>query len=297
MMKMTKVVAGVALAMGSFATPACATSIDWTYWNPGQISGDIAKGKIRHDRVKFDGSLDNVLYNWYGASAFLGKKINAPTGTDGVLLLQSDDRKMETINFSHPIKDPVLAIWNLGSAEFRSYLDFHGHVKIEELDGGRKIGESIHLSKQASDIYGNDASGVVEFLGTFSSLSWFDANPNGEYKISVGRVNTSPVPEPGTFVVMAAGLCGLGFSRLRRKVGKLVAGALLAMGVFAAPASAATIDRINWESAIATDSGAIPGPAALALLGAALVAVAGAMRRRHDRADDGEMILVGHREH
>jgi hypothetical protein len=58
----------------------------------------------------------------------------------------------------------------------------------------------------------------VQFIGTYNSISW--TNPVYEYwyGFDAGVAGVAAVPEPETYVLMLAGLAGVGFMARRRRV-------------------------------------------------------------------------------
>jgi len=66
-------------------------------------------------------------------------------------------------------------------------------------------------------VHGQEANGTVQFLGTFTSLSW--ANPVFEnwYGFNVGFESVAAVPEPATWFMMILGFAGVGLIAYRRR--------------------------------------------------------------------------------
>jgi hypothetical protein len=67
-------------------------------------------------------------------------------------------------------------------------------------------------------VTGQEGSGVVQFTGSYSSISWTDTFEDF-YGFTVGQSGAggSATPEPATFTLLGAGLAGLGVMRFRRK--------------------------------------------------------------------------------
>lgn len=82
--------------------------------------------------------------------------------------------------------------------------------------GGPDIygGGSITVSGDSVD--GAEGSGVVQFTGTFSSLSWTDTTENS-YGFTVGEASpVSGAPEPASIALLASATAVLWFRRKGR---------------------------------------------------------------------------------
>ena len=70
----------------------------------------------------------------------------------------------------------------------------------------------LSLGLTAADVNGNFSHNI--FLGT-SGLNVVDLNAQGQFLSLAGRIQITPVPEPGTLLLVAIGLSGIGLLRRR----------------------------------------------------------------------------------
>jgi hypothetical protein len=213
------------LATGTFAFAcACAhaATIDWNTWTSA-TTGTISAGPVA---VTFSagGSVDNLVPNYpsytptttYADGTIVS---NAPTSANGILQLAGGNSNVNTVTFSTPVLNPVMAIWSLGASGTAASFVFIDAIPTF-LSGGPSAeygGSSITVT--GNTVSGLEGNGTVLFPGTFSSISW--TNPNYEfwYGFDVGVAGIAgAVPEPETYALMMAGLALLGFVARRRKV-------------------------------------------------------------------------------
>ena len=163
------------------------------------------------------------VYNYSGG----GQTIDAPTTSDMIGIVGNE--ALHTITFSQPVVDPVLAVISLGQGSlalggvFTTYT-FGQPFTILTSGGGWWGGGSLN-NIDGNSLQGIEGNGLVEFTGTYSSISWSAEYPEYWNGFNVAAFGTAPeglgpndpptVPEPGSMLLVGTGAAAL--TRLRRK--------------------------------------------------------------------------------
>jgi len=219
-------------------TSAHADTIAWTKWtsatpgNPGSATGTINSALYGTITVTYSGQVSALETNypsWSPASTFTGGSVgNAPPAANNSIGLVGGQPYTETINFSTPVVDPIFAIWSLGAPGVPAFFNFTDSEPFNNLGGGGSAeygGTGLVIS--GNSIFGREGNGIVQFIGTYSSLTFTTPNFESFYAFTVGENSTltdngtptppsSAVPEPGTLSLLTLGLFGLSRRAFKR---------------------------------------------------------------------------------
>jgi hypothetical protein len=136
---------------------------------------------------------------------------SAPPDNSGIQLFGSFGAT-DTVSFSAPVTDPVLAIVSLEQAGITASFNFTPNEPFVLLGGGPSTTWGGQALTSVGDVvYGTEGNGLVMFTGTYSSITWTNPTRENYYAVTVG----SAVPEPSTWAMMLLGFAGLGFAGYR----------------------------------------------------------------------------------
>jgi hypothetical protein len=208
--------------------PAHAATIwtDWTSATNGSSSGS-AFGTVGGVGVSYSGQLNGFVINgtstvWLPSSSFIGGTVTTSPSVmgDELRLIGSPNTSpiTDTITFSSPVDNPLIAIWSLGSPLIGATFTFDATPTLEAGGPNSAYGGSS-ITVAGNVVSGHEGNGVIQFDGTFSSIT-FTSTPENFYSFTVG-INGPPgpstVPEPASAVLAAVGVGLLGVASRGRK--------------------------------------------------------------------------------
>lgn len=215
---------GVALSVLLVTGPSAkASPVTWVNWawinlgNPGSASGMIGGIGVSYSGQSFSGGNVTWLPNgsWTGGTVGNGPSINSFIGLTG-----GPGTYTETITFSSPVTNPVLAIWSLGQVGISAEFLFNSSEPFTIEAGGPSAqygGGSLYTggSCPTDAVCGAEGNGTIQFDGTFSSITWTNPAYEDWYAFDIGvRDPPSPTPEPATLLLLGTGILGIaGVSR------------------------------------------------------------------------------------
>lgn len=229
----------IACVVAAFATPlfvsvpAHADTVDWTHWTSGTAgSPGSATGTAGSITVTYSGQTSGLLINypsWTPVGTFMGGSVgNAPPANFNSVGIEGGVTYTETITFSSPIVDPVMAIWSLGAPGHPASFNFTSTEPFTIVAGGgsAEYGGST-ITQSGTDVLGSEGNGTIIFDGTFSSITFTTPTSENFYAFTVGYDATAtgvtpvgPVPEPGSLALLSTGLVALAGLRNRFRVNR-----------------------------------------------------------------------------
>ncbi len=201
---------------------AHSATIDWNTWTSNS-TGTIASTPVT---VTFTGENSTGWYNnypsWTPATTFADGTVvaNAPTGSNGIIKLFGGggaNATVDTLTFSTAVVNPVFTIWSLGQGGDTASFNFIGAtpVFVSGGPGAEYGGQSITVS--GNNVYGAEGDGTVQFMGTYTSISWTNPTFENWYGFNVGIAGVAAaVPEPASVGLLLAGLALVGLARRRK---------------------------------------------------------------------------------
>jgi PEP-CTERM motif len=220
---------GAALPL-MLAAGAASAAVTWGTWSntftPGPKTG-TATETIGTVTASYTGDVHSVIPDFPSftpASSFTGSGVpNAPPQTGGILQLTGGPQtRTETITFSSPVTDPVMAIWSLGSAKTNAEFVFTQNEPFSIVAGGPSAehgGGALTLIPDG--VSGMEGNGTLVFKGTYSSLTF--TNPDHEFWYGFTLGANGAVPEPATWAMMILGMSMLGGVMRSRRAAQAIA--------------------------------------------------------------------------
>lgn len=226
-MKKSYLPAGIVMAL-LFAAVAAPASADMTYWtdwtsqNGNVVNGTIAIGSnlvnvTYTGEVSFAQTSGGTDYWAPYNSTYTKAGIvdNGPASSD-IISLTGGNATINTITFSQAVVNPVMAIMSMGQYGVAVQYDFAQPLDV--LNYGRGYWGDGTLSEQAGDVLlGYEGHGIIQFLGTYSSISFTCPTYENWHGFTVGTnsLGNPAVPAPGAIALGMFGLSLVGWVKRR----------------------------------------------------------------------------------
>jgi hypothetical protein len=191
---------------------------DWTSSTDGTAAGTIttSSGTVG---VTYTGNIwfaqtDGGINYWSPSAPYISADVdNAPPAFD---IIAINGGLMNTVTFSEPVLNPLLAIASLNGPGFA----FEGSPSLEVLSSGCGYwgcGTLQAVGNTITTVGGGEGHGVVRLNGVYTSFT-FSGGAETWRGIQVGITDIADgtVPEPGTWAMLVGGgIALLAFKRVR----------------------------------------------------------------------------------
>jgi len=173
--------------------------VDWVDWQ--SATSTSVTGVVNGITVTYSGGFQFAQTSsdtnyWIPSAPYTSALVpNAPPDSDIIALANSGG----IITFSQAVTDPFMAIVSLGQPGIGS--QWHFDAPFEIISQGSGYWGSGPLTNPSGNILqGNEGHGVIQFKGTFTSISWevTDGENWGGFTLAV--------PAPGSAAALVAGL-------------------------------------------------------------------------------------------
>jgi hypothetical protein len=175
----------IAASVALFAVaPAHGATISWTRWKAdtvgaaGTAKGEIVlpSGKV-HVRYRGEVESESVMGhgapNWQPSSTWSGGTVgNPPPRGNQISFYGGPDSGTNSITFSQPVTNPIIAIYSLGAGTLKASLAFK-QISLSFESGGpsqQHGGSAITVKKRM--ILGEEGNGTVQVNGTVTRITF-----------------------------------------------------------------------------------------------------------------------------
>lgn len=186
--------AGLALAAASGT--ARADVVSWANWT-AQPTTTSAVGDIGGVSISYSGEILFTQLNntgtpyWASGNPFTSPTVSNAPGTSDIIALVGGTTQINTLSFGAPVTNPVMAILSLGQPGLPVTYEFNAPLTLLSSGEGHFGGGNPSLFQDtATSIRGLEGHGTIQFIGTFTSISWTVPQPENWHGFTVGLVPT-----------------------------------------------------------------------------------------------------------
>lgn len=202
------VLTGIVFVLAS-STSLVAAPVNWNFWT-SSATGFMPVGNQNITVIYSSADYHDVIFgvpSWAPTSTWADGTVlsNGLTQNNNVMQIFGGTSTVNTLLFSQPVIDPVLAIWSLGSVvQGQASFVFTGLSPLNIVGGPSAEYGGSPLNLSGVTVSGIEGNGSIQFLGTYSSISWTNPQFEDYYGFNVGVLDV--VPEPSSLVLAIVSL-------------------------------------------------------------------------------------------
>ena len=141
-------------------------------------------------KLKFSGptmyfaQVDDGATDYWGGDAY--GVTGTPTGSDLIGFKGGTDKETYKISFSKPVTNPVMAVLSLGRSGVPTRYVFGQVPTLLSSGTGFYGGCETCLTIKRKTLTGTEGHGVVQFIGTFSAITWKQPDFEFWHAVTIG---------------------------------------------------------------------------------------------------------------
>ena len=189
-------------ALVLLAVESSNASVIWTDWTSRTLGiNGAASGTLSSLTISYSGDVDSATQvsggtnYWNPNTPYISPTVpNEPPASDIIALNQGANN---VISFSQPVTNPVMAIVSLGQVPIPVSYFFDRPFDVLSFGPGYWGGPGTLTELPGNELHGVEGHGVIQFQGTFSTISWSVSTFENWHGFTIGLV-----PEPSMVALL-----------------------------------------------------------------------------------------------